>query len=190
MGLCTRIPCLSPAMLLRQSNLFAYTEYLHIYLYPYHFLSSPLNCSHYRVYAVRLSSSALPNTLPDVLFSDDSQISTYDEAVSQPDPFDGKEAGPYLSYITAEIAASEFKPRFTIGDGSQTDRKEQFPNGALRASTHYTFFLRAYPKTRGDFLSSRARRQQAVNSNRQYVVFSSSGYTGISKTGKLDYMKL
>ena len=120
---------------------------------------------------------ALPATPPDELFTDDSQISTY-EAVSEADQTDG-----YLAYITTEIDAALFKTRFTIGDGSQTDRKEQFPNAALRADSLYTFFLRAYPKTRGDFLSSRARRQSGASS-RQYVVFSSSGYTGISKTGK------
>ena len=129
--------------------------------------------------------SSLPATPPDELFSDDSRISTY-EAVNEPDPFEGKTDG-YLAYVTAEIDATKFMPRFTIGDKSQTDRKDQFPNEALRADTLYTFFLRAYPKTRGD--SSRARRQSGVSS-RQYVVFSSSGYTGISKTGKLLHLTI
>lgn len=129
--------------------------------------------------------SALPATQPDELFGDDNRISTY-EAVNVPDPFEGK-SERYLAYITAEIDATQLKTRFTIGDGSQTDRKELFPNAALQANSLYTFFLRAYPKTRGD--SSRTRRLSGVP-NRQYVVFSSSGYTGISKTGKLLHLTI
>jgi hypothetical protein len=123
----------------------------------------------------------LPDTPPDELFSDDRKISTY-ENVTVADPFEGR-SDRYLAYITAEIDATQFKTKFTIGDGSQTE-KELFPNAGLQADSLYTFFLRAYPKTRGDFPSSfRTRRQSSRASGRQYVVFSSSGYTAISKTG-------
>ena len=129
------------------------------------------------MYVVRLAKRARPDIPPDELFSDDSRISTY-ETVNIEDPFEDQ----YLAYITAEIDATLFKPRFTIGDGSQTDRKEQFPNAPLQANSFYTFFLRAYPKTRGDFPSSfRTRRE---SSSRQYAVFSSSDYTAVSYTGK------
>ena len=135
------------------------------------------------MYVVRLLLRDLPDTPPDELFNDDSQISTY-EAVNVEDAFEGKTVR-FLAYVTAEIDASQFKPRFTIGDGTQTDRKDQFPNAGLQADSLYAFFLRAYPKTKGDSLSSsRARRQSSSGaSTRQYVVFSSSGYTRISKTG-------
>ena len=170
------------------------TEYLQnislVLWYSYHFLSlspspslPPLplssHCSPYRVYVVPLSERALPGIPPDELFSDDSRISTYDPVTQTvEDPFESQ----YLAYIAAEIDATQFNTRFTIGDGSQTDREEQFPNGPLQANSLYTFFLRAYPKMRGDFPSSfRTRRE---SSSRQYVVFSSSGYTAISSTGK------
>lgn len=138
--------------------------------------------SHYRVYALRLSRPSLPTISADDLYRtpDDSQLSTY-EVVNDLEKFDGGDV-PYLGYIVAEIAASQFKPLFTVGDGSQTDTDE-FTNGKLRPSSIYTFFLRAYPKTRGDS-PARARRQGITSSSRQYVVFSSSGFSRTFETGK------
>ena len=136
------------------------------------------------MYALRLSSNTLPTVSTDDLFKppNNNRLST-SEKVNELDPFDD-ETFPYLGYIVAEVAADQFKPLFTVGDGSQTDVK-QFSNGKLRPSSIYTFFLRAYPKTRADFSSLRTRRQGVTSSSRQYVVFSSSDYSRVFLTGKV-----
>ena len=135
------------------------------------------------MYALRLSTISRPTVSPDNLFTtpDDSRFSTYDE-VNVPDPFDNGKI-PYLGYIVAEVAADQFKPLFTIGDGSQSDI-EQYSNGKLQPSSVYTFFLRAYPKTRADFPPFRSRRQGVTSSARQYVIFSSSDFSRVFQTGE------
>lgn len=135
------------------------------------------------MYALRLSSNTLPTVSTDDLFKtpDDNRLSTY-EKVNELDPFD-EETFPYLGYIVAEVAADQFKPLFTVGDGSQTDVK-QFTNGKLQPNSMYTFFLRAYPKTRADFPSLRSRREGVTSSSRQYVVFSSSDFSRVFQTGE------
>ena len=136
------------------------------------------------MYGLRLSSSSLPSVSTDDLYStpNDPQLSTYEIVNEKLDPFTD-ETLPYLGYIVAEVSASQFKPLFTVGDRSQTD-VEQFSNEKLQPSSIYAFFLRAYPRTRGDFPSFRTRRQGVTSSSRQYVVFSSSDFSRIFQTGE------
>lgn len=144
-----------------------------------------LPCSHYRVYVVRLGTNSLPSDHPDSLFleSGGSQLSTI-EVVNSNDPF--RDGTPFLGYIAYETEASKFEPLFTIGDESLSD-VANFTNGKLRSNSLYTFFLRAYPKTREN-VSFRAKRQGSTSS-RQYVVFSSSSFSAISKTGTCTCMQ-
>ena len=137
--------------------------------------------SHYRVYTIRLSSRSPPPVPPNSLYrsDDDSRLSTYD-IVSEENPFEDSTSN-YLGYIAAEIDAREFKPLFTIGDKSQTD-VAAFANDKLHPSSPYTFFLRAYPKTRGDS-PSRSKRQGGTPT-RQYVVFSTSNFSEVITTGE------
>ena len=127
---------------------------------------------------LRLSTSSkrVPANPPDAEYPYGFDFDSYEDAVA------GTSTRSY-TYIAAEIAAEDFVPLFTIGE-SKTRDESGYLNGALQQGFAYSCFLRAFPRWRHTGASGTVgRRQVSGGGERQYVVFSSSGYVPVISTG-------
>ena len=99
---------------------------------------------------------------------------------------DGK--GPFQPYVADEVPAAKLGPKFVVGgDGTEEGTR---CNGPLHPGTTYTVFVRAYPLTLAQEQQQQqggtsGRRRRSLDADKQYAVFSSSGYMSPVTTSEL-----